>query len=232
MVVAPDRARGTGDEASDACTCPAGRRIGHFLDDRRRPGRGPQRHRDRGRHLRREPQLRQSLRSLPRRQRPRQGAGRALCPARPRRRAAQGAAAGLGRPDRQGRRAAGDRGRDRTPAQHAVRDRRSEGLQDAARRRHPRSVASVLPEPDADQRRQERPLRRLCRFRRAGHGLLRRLEAAAVVDRQAIHAGRQFLHGRLRRLVPQSFLAGLRLHAGLSARRREPGQEADRGRRG
>ena len=35
---------------------------------------------------------------------------------------------------------------------------------------------------------------------------------------QAIHAGRQFLHGRLRRLVPQSLLAGLRLHAEISER--------------
>ena len=85
-------------------------------------------------------------------------------------------------------------------------------------------VAPLLPEPDADQRRQERPLRRLVGRRRAGHGLLRRLEAAAVEGRQAIHAGRQFLHGRVRRLVPQPLLAGLRLHAALSERRPKPGQ--------
>ena len=40
------------------------------------------------------------------------------------------------------------------------------GLQYPARRHHPRSLASVLPEPDADRRRQERQVRRLCRFRR------------------------------------------------------------------
>ena len=49
-------------------------------------------------------------------------------------------------------------------------------------------------------------------------------QAAAVGDRAAIHARRQFLHGRVRRLVPEPPLADLRLRAGLSERRQEPGQ--------
>ena len=88
--------------------------------------------------------------------------------ARPRRQRAQGAAADLGRPDRQGRDAAGHPGADRASAEPAVRHRRPEGLQPAARHDHPRPLASLLPEPDADRRRQERQVRRLGRLRRAG----------------------------------------------------------------
>ena len=44
-----------------------------------------------------------------------------------------------------------------------------------------------------------------------GDGPSRRLEDGDVDDRPALHAGRQFLHGRLRRLVPEPHLAGLRL---------------------
>ena len=49
--------------------------------------------------------------------------------------ALDGAAAGLGRPDRQGRDAAGHPGADRASAERALRDRRPEGLQPAARHR-------------------------------------------------------------------------------------------------
>ena len=119
------------------------------------------------------------------------------------------------------------------PPQPALRDRRSQGLQCLARRDHPRPLASLLPEPDADRRRQERQIRRLRRFRRAGDGPLRhqRRQAAAVERRAALCPRRQFLHGRLRRLVPQPFLAGLRLRAGLSERRSKPRQGSDRRRR-
>ena len=67
----------------------------------------------------------------------------------------------------------------------------------AARRGHARSVARVLSEPDADQRRQERPLRRLGGFGRPGHGLLQRLglQPAAVETGPGIHALRQLLQG-------------------------------------
>ena len=61
---------------------------------------------------------------------------------------------------------------DRASAQQAVRHRRSERLQHAAQRRHPRSLAPLLSEPDADRWRQERPLRGLRGFRRAGDGPL------------------------------------------------------------
>ena len=47
--------------------------------------------------------------------------------------------------------------------------------------------------------------------------------------RQALHARRPFLPGCLRRLVPQSFLADLRLHAGVSRRTRQPRRRARRG---
>ena len=61
-----------------------------------------------------------------------------------------------------------------------------------------------------------------------GHYNDERRQASAVEDRAAVHARRQFLHGRVRRLVPQSFLADLRLHAEISERRPEPGQGPDR----
>jgi len=48
----------------------------------------------------------------------------------------------------------------------------------------------------------------------------RRRQIAAVEPRQAIHAGRQLLHGRVRRLVPEPFLVGVRLHADLPQCRR------------
>ncbi len=51
-------------------------------------------------------------------------------------------------------------------------------------------------------------------------------QTAAVERRQEIHAGRQFLHGRVRRLVPQSFLADLRLRAGLSRMPTEPAKHS------
>ena len=82
----------------------------------------------------------------------------------------------------------------------------------AARRGHARSVARVLSEPDADQRRQERPLRRLGGFGRPGHGLLQRLglQPAAVETGPGIHALRQLLPGRLRRFVPEPSIPGRR----------------------
>ena len=49
---------------------------------------------------------------------------------------------------------------------------------------------------------------------------------------QRIRARRQFLSRRVRRLVPQSFRTGLRLHSEISGRRQEPGQKYDRGGRG
>src|SRR5271165_576694 len=85
-------------------------------------------------------------------------------------------------------------------------------------------MAPFLPEPDADRRRQERPVRRLYRFRRTRHGPLREQQIAIVGYRKTIRAGRQFLHGRVRRVVSQSLRIDLRLYANLSERRSEPGQ--------
>ena len=45
---------------------------------------------------------------------------------------------------------------------------------------------------------------------------------AHVEDRAAIHAGRQLLPGRVRRLVPEPLLAGVRVHAGLEQPARGP----------
>ena len=45
---------------------------------------------------------------------------------------------------------------------------------------------------------------------------------------QQLHARRQFLHGRVRRLVPQPLLADLRLHADLSRMPTQPGEGRDR----
>src|SRR5262249_45440540 len=90
--------------------------------------------------------------------------------------------------------------------------------------------APLLPKSNADQWRQERPICRLYGRRRAGPGILRSCRIAAVGGREAVYAGRQFLHGWVWRLVLQPFLGGMRLRAGLSQRRQEPGQDADRGR--
>ena len=57
-------------------------------------------------------------------------------------------------------------------------------------------------------------------------------QTAAMGFRQTIHAGGQLLHGRVRRLLPQSFRVDLRLYADLSECRSEPGQGLDLGRRG
>ena len=73
-------------------------------------------------------------------------------------------------------------------------------------------------------------LRRGFGRRRAGDGLLRRLEAADVEVGAGIHAGRQFLHGGLRRFVPQPLLADLRVHAGRPEGAREPSRPARRAR--
>ena len=115
------------------------------------------------RDLCRESQLRRSLRRVPRRERAAERDGGECPPARPRRHAAQGAAAGLGRAHRQGRDPARDPGADGEPGERAFRDRRPNRVQHAAERGHARSVAPLLPEPDADPRRQERHVRRLGR---------------------------------------------------------------------
>ena len=92
---------------------------------------------------------------------------------------------------------------------------------------YPGFVAPLLSKPDADQRRQERSVRRLGGLRRTGDGPLRHRQhvaVAAVEGRQRIHLVRQLLHGRLRRLVPQPFHANCRRVALLSQRGQQPGQ--------
>ena len=126
-----------------------------------------QQDRHRRRHLCGEPQLRQSVWFVSRRQRLAERHGRPIRPNCDRDGSllkelppVWGGLTG------EGRHAAGDRSADRASAEQALRHRRSERLQHPAQRHHARSLASVLSEPDADRRRQERQVRRLRRFRR------------------------------------------------------------------
>lgn len=186
---------------------------------------------ERRRDLRGKPQLRQPVRQLPGRERPAERDGRELGAEGPRRLDARDAAEGLGRPDRDRHHAGGHRGDDGEPAEHAVRDRRSEGLQSADEHRDARHRAPLLSGPDADRRRQERHVRRLDRCRRPDDGPLhaRSVEAAAVEARAAVRAGRQLLHGRVRRFVPEPPVPGLRVRTVLPERRQERRGRQDRG---
>ncbi len=128
------------------------------------------------------------------------------------------AAAGVGRPHRQRPARDADAGTKRRHGQQAVSHRRPGGPERQRRGRaavdhHARPGAPLLQQRHADRRRQQRPLRRLFRCRRAGDGLLRRQQHAALEDRPAVHAGRQLLHGRVRRLVPEPPVSDLRLRA-------------------
>ncbi len=113
-------------------------------------------------------------------------------------------------------------------APFALKDARRQALAGSAG--HARPGAQFLSQPDADQRRQERRLRRLGRFRRAGDGPLRRdrQEPRPVADRARVHAVRQLLHGRLRRLLPEPPVPDQRPHARILQCRRDPGKEEDR----
>ena len=109
---------------------------------------------------------------------------------------------------------------DRRSAQRAVPAGRRAGPSVAERRDHARPVAPLLSEPDADQRRAQRPVRRLGRLRRPGDGALpqfRRI-AAHLEHRAAVHAVRQLLHGRFRRLLAEPHLPDLGAGAVLSGR--------------
>ncbi len=171
------------------------------------------------RDLCREPQLRQHVRHVPRRQRRGQRDGRAEDAARPRRKTARAPAPRV-HARRQARSAlSAECGPPRSAAQRAAPHR------PAARRRAYRPGSAepdpqLLPEHRADQRRQEQPVRRHDHGRRVDHGLLRWIEPEAVAMGARVHAGRQFLHGRLRRLVPESHVAGVRVHAGGQDRAR------------
>ena len=104
------------------------------------------------RDLRREPQLRSSLRHVSRRQRPRQRDARAVHADRPRRHPAAGAATRM--------EAAGRRPRVPAPdAQPAVPPRRT-AARPAAVAASAKPCAPVLPEHRADQRRPQQPVRR------------------------------------------------------------------------
>ncbi len=124
------------------------------------------------RHLRRESQLRQSLRLVSRRQRHRQRHAGAIHAGRPRRQAVRDAAAGV---EGQGSRP----GVSTRPAESAV-PHRCAADQPAAVDGHPRSRPQVLSQSGADRRRPQRSLRRRERRRCADDGLLRWIEAAGV----------------------------------------------------
>ena len=92
-------------------------------------------------------------------------------------------------------------------------------------------IHKFYPQPGADQRRAQRPLRCRVRRRRA------RRWATTTARRcrcgkwaQELRARRQFLHGRVRRFVPQPLLADLRVHAATTERAAEPARAARRAR--
>ena len=130
--------------------------------------------------------------------------------ARPRRQRPEGAAAGLGRPHRARRRAAGDA---RRRPQHlpnrpfAIDDPKGFNAGLGVITHEPRGTCSTRTScrSTAARTTASSPI--------ADAGALvmghysRRQQPAAVEDRAPVHARRQLLHGRVRRLVPQSFLA-------------------------
>ena len=196
-----------------------------------RGGRSSRRRRDRhgGRDLCREPRLRQPLRPVPGRRRhpggePERGR-RVPAAGRSRRLAARDPAADLGRPHRG---APGDQraaGRDHRPAEPSVPGRRRQragrqGHRRSGRRRDARPGAPLLQQHHADRRRPQRRLRRLVRRRRPDDGLLRRQPPRDVAGRAPLHARRPFLHGRVRRLVPEPSVPRVRLHPRVPERRR------------
>ncbi|SOT43634.1 hypothetical protein F01_460002 [Burkholderia cenocepacia] len=96
-------------------------------------------------------------------------------------------------------------------------------------------MAPLLPEPDADRRRPQQPVRRVGRFGRPRDGPLPQFgrHAAAVESRTAIHAVRQLLHGRLRRFVDEPHVPDFRAAAAVSGRAQASacGEAAVEGRR-
>ena len=76
----------------------------------------------------------------------------------------------------------------------------------------------LLPQHRADQRRPERHVRCHVDGRRLHDGLLRRQRHEAVAVGEGVHAGGQLLHGRVRRLLSQSSIPDLRVHARLQGR--------------
>ena len=173
------------------------------------------------RDLRREPRLRQSVRPVPGRQRDSRRQ-------RERRRRAQrdrdGSPLAVLPPVWGGLTAKGaagrDAGADRRPAERRS-GSTSRRPQPAARRRpsvYARSRAPLLQnQMQIDGGKNDR----FAAWAEAApsHGLLRRQRDGAVEGRPALHARRQLLHGRVRRLLPQPPVPGLRLRAGLSRRR-------------
>ncbi len=152
MRVAP-AAQGSRYETSRSCHRRLGRRPRRLQRDAARSGRSA-RHRcdrHRGRDLRREPRLRQSLRPLSRRQRhPRRESERGRRPdsaGRPRRLAARDPAADVGRPDRAEASADGDRGRDRracrTDRSGSTARTRSPAAAWSFRSTSPRAISSI-----------------------------------------------------------------------------------------
>jgi alanyl-tRNA synthetase len=204
-----------------------GKRVGVACRLRRTARRTTRRsrpHRARDRDLCGESQLRQPVRPLSRRQRHRQRDACAVHAARSRRQGVTALAAGVEGCNQ--RRRSGFSGRPREPA---IPDRCATD-QPAAVREDARPDPCVLSQPGADRRWPERPVRRGERRGRAGDGALRRVAIADVEVGAGIHARRQLLHGRVRRLVPQPRVDDLRVHAGGSERARESACETRRSR--
>ena len=196
----------------------------------------PERRRD----LRGEPLVRQSVRTLSRRARPepgdrceRQSHGRLRAAARSGRQdVVAGAAADLGRGDVGRRHAGGDAGTERRSAERTVRHRdrvpRRIGRDARPLGHDARPVSPLLREPDADRQRRQRRLRRMVRCGRPHDGPLRHASIGAVCAREAVRAGRSFLPGRVRRIVPEPSVPDLQLCAGIPERRHIAGEAVDR----
>ena len=191
-------------------SCHLGLRVGRMRFATRQAAIGSGANRTHRRYLPRESQLRSFVRPVSRGRRARERDASAIHAGRPRREAAATPPAGL---EGQGRRSCFSS----RSAEQAVPDRYAAD-QPAAHRADTRPDPQVLSAAGADQWRPQRPLRRRLRRGRAHDGLLRRLEAADVEMGAGIYAGRPVLHGGVRRLVPQSPVADLRVHAGRSQR--------------
>ena len=179
-------------------------------DGRDRPARA---HRG---HLRRESQLRPPLWLLSRRRGDRAGNAGAENTARSRWQAATAPAAGLRPRQARSQIPAG-------PAQRSIPDHRA--AREPANGRGPAEPDPRLLSPHrADQRRQEQHVRGHVEHRRLGDGALRRLADEVVEVGADVHACRPLFHGGVRRLVPESPVADLRLHprARRCARHRAP----------
>ena len=189
--------------AAGGCAAPSARR--------RRPRR-PCSGSDRGRDLRREPQLRQPVRPVPRRRRRGQRHARADDPARPRRHAAAGtgrcSATTASPTARFPRLPNGPFRIDAPPVERRT---------DADRAQ---SDPRLLPQQEQINGGQNNRFAAMSTVGGWTMGYYDGSQFEAVAVGEGVHAGRQLLHGRVRRLLPEPPVADLRLRAASTPTRR------------